>query len=176
MNATNTWIARLFLLGLIVFAIYYPYMLLSQFVPFAFSGDASWQSHWMVDDTAMVPFAVRFGQFMLWMPTVIATQLMLLAAIWLVLLLLRGTFFDLRTVRALQWVGAFAALAGFTALVAIMFDARIVTSYNAEYKEPIRLHLESGEVGVLLVGLGLFLLARVLMVAVLKDRENKAFV
>lgn len=173
---THIWIARLFLVALAVFAVYYPYMYISTAWPMAFAGPESWQPYWLVEDDILVPFAARAGHFAMWLPTVLATQAMILAAMWLVILLLRGIYFDPRTVRALQWVGALAAIAGTTSLIAIAFNPWVLTFFNKEEFRPIRLYFDSGEIGVLLVGLGLFLLGRVLHVTVILNRENKEFV
>lgn len=170
------WIGRVFLVGLVVFAIYYPYKLLTSFVPFSFGGPESWQLHWMVEDHVLAPFWLRFTHFASWFPTMVATVIMLLAAIFLVVLLLRGAYFDFRTVKALQRVGFWAAIAGATAIFAMSFDGWLLTMMNDEYYRSITLRLESGEVGVFLVGLGLYLLARILLVATLKDKENREFV
>lgn len=177
MPSSLLWIARATILGLLIFAVYYPYRLLSDFIPFSFSGPTSWQSHYLVDDTALVPFWGRALHFGFWMPTVIATQVMIFAAIYLVWLIQKNVLFEHRTVRALKIVGAAAAIAGVSALAAILVDGWWVTSWNTVQEQlPIRLHLESGEMGVLFTGLGVFLLALVLDVAVLKKRENEEIV
>jgi len=177
MPHTLRWFARVVMLGLAAFAIYYPYKLLVAFVPFAFSGDASWQKHWMVDDTALVPFWGRLTQFGLWMPTVIATQVMILLALYLVWLIHKEVLFERRTVTALKWVGGSAALAAFFSLIAMTFDPWWVTSWNTELpNRPIHFHFESGEMGVLLCGLGLFLFGYVMDIAVLKKRENEEMI
>jgi len=173
---THIWIARLFLVGLAVFAFYYPYMFFTTGWPYAFAGPESWQGYWIVEDDVLVPFPARLGQFLMWLPTVLATQGMTLVSMWLVILLIRGIYFEPRTVRALQWVGALAALAGATSLIAQTFNPWLLTLYNADKHWPIRFHFDSGEIGVLLVGLGLFLLGRVLHLTVLLNRENKEFV
>ena len=177
MSARMRWFTRTLIAGLAVFAVYYPYMLLSSFAPFAFSGPEPWQHHWLVDDAVVVPFWGRAAHFALWMPTVIATQAMILAALRLVWLVERDVLFEHRTVRALKWVGACAATAAVSGLAAMALDGWWLTSWNVEKARlPVRVHLESGEMGVLLCGLGLFLLARVLDVAVLKRTENEAII
>lgn len=131
----------------------------------------------MVDDTVLVPLWGRMAQFGLWLPTIIATQIMILLAIYLVWLIEREVLFERRTVRTLKWIGASAAIAAFCALVAIAIDAWWLTSWNTELpKRSIHIHLESGEMGVLLCGLGLFLLGYVLDIAVLKQRENEEMI
>ena len=175
-NANPNRFAVGVLVGLIVFAIYYPYRLFSSFVPFAFSGDASWRSHFVVENSVLAPFSARLIQFLMWMPTVIASQMMILCAIYLVVLILRGVYFERRTVRALQAVGLCAAVAGATYLGALAFDGWWLTQFNVDNRLPIRFHFDSGETGVLLSGLGLFLLGWVLDIAVFKATENKEFV
>lgn len=170
------WLARLLLAGLVVFALFYPYRFFGWAIPFAFSGPEGWQSHWLVEDHVRVPFGVRLGHFLMWMPTVLATQAMIFAAIWFTVLILRGALFERRTVLALQWVGLCAALTSATALAALPFDGWILTRYNTDHVRGIRFYFDSGEIGVLLVGLGVFLLGRVLMVTVILDRENREFV
>ena len=167
-------VARATLLGLVVFAAYYPYKLLTTFVPFAFSGAASWQPHWMVDDAALVPFWGRLAQFGLWVPTMVATQIMILLAIYLVWLFQREVLFEHTTIRVLKWLGSSAALAAVFALIAFAFDAWWLTSWNTELpRRAIQFHFESGEMGVLLCGLGLFLLGHVLEIAAFKQNENE---
>ena len=175
-NRSHIWIARALLAGLIAFGAYYPYTFLRTMIPLAFSGPESWQFLWIVDDTALAPLGARLFHFSMWVPTVLATQGMILAAIWLVGLLLRGIYFETRTVRALQWVGGLAAVAGATALVSMSFEAWVLTAYNSGERAPIRFHFESGEIGVLLTGLGLFLLGWVLRVTVIMRRENQEIV
>ncbi|MEO0865661.1 MAG: hypothetical protein AAFY39_13980, partial [Pseudomonadota bacterium] len=51
----HVWVARVFLLGLIAFAFYYPSMFLAQLVPITFSGPQGWQGIYGVDDTVLVP-------------------------------------------------------------------------------------------------------------------------
>jgi len=171
------WFARAVMLGLAVFAVYYPYKFLVSSLPFAFSGDPSWQVHWMVDDTALVPFWARLAHFGLWIPTVVGTQIMIFLALYLVWLIHREVLFESRTVMALKWVGGSAVIAAFFALIAMALDAWWITSWNTELeKQPIHLRLESGEMGVLLCGLGLFLLGYVMDIAVLKKRENEGMI
>ena len=176
MSATFTWVGRASLVGMAAFAIYYPYKLLTQFVPFSFSGPEPWAAHWIVEDTVVAPLWLRASHFGLWVPTILGTLVMVLSAIYLVILLLRQSFFELSTVRALQRVGLWAAIAGFSALVAVAFEPWLMTLLNSENTRSPRIHLESGEMGVMLTGLGLVLLAHVLKLAVMKDRENKEII
>ncbi len=171
------WFARTLMVGMAVFAIYYPYKLITAFAAFHFSGPTSWQSHWMVDNTVLVPLWGRLVQVGLWVPTILSTQLMIFLIIYLVWLVEREVLFEKRTVRALKWVGGLAALAGATALVAIAFDAWWLTSWNTELpNRPIHVRFDSGEMGVLLCGLGLLLLGHILDIAVLKHRENEEII
>ena len=170
------WVARIGLLGLVAFALYYPWTFLAYNIPLHFSGPGSWQQIYIVDATAEVPLWWRSLYFCMWLPAVIATQVFILSAIRVTVLVLRGTYFEEATVRTLQWVGATAAVAGLGILAAGSFSGWMLTAYNAENRAPVRLFIESGEMGVLCAGLGLFLFAHVLKVTVLMDRENKEII
>ncbi len=170
------WISRAFLVGMAVFGIFYTYTYLTRTWTFAFSGSENWQNLWFIDDEAVIPFAHRFGWFLLWKPAFIATLVMIFSSLRLVILLLRGTYFEPPVVRGLQWVGGSAAVAGFCGLAGSVFEPRILTTYGAEKVAPLRIVPDSGESGILLTGLGLFLLARVLHVTVIMNRESKEIV
>lgn len=177
MSTSLRWFARALMGGLLAFAIYYPYKLATWYLSFTFGGPTAWQFHWMVDDNALVPLWGRLVQLGLWLPTIVATQIMIFLAIHLVWLIQRAVFFERRTVRALKWVGGSASVAGFFALVAIALDAWWVTAWNTELpRRSIHVHLDSGEMGVTLCGLGLLLLAFILDIAVLKQRENEEII
>ena len=45
MSMIFTCVGRASLVGMAAFAIYYPYKLLTQFVPFSFSGPEPWAAH-----------------------------------------------------------------------------------------------------------------------------------
>lgn len=165
------------LLGLIAFAIYYPYKLWTGFVMWEFSGDTSWQGHWMVDDTVIAPLSYRLMHFAIWVPTILATQIMLFAAIRVVVRMLRGAVFERRTVRALQVLGICAAVSALTNLGAMAVDPWILTGLNApENQWPMRFRLDTGETGVLLVGLGLLILGWVIDLAAFKAQENREMI
>ena len=172
----HLWIARIFLVGLALFAVVYPALFLHQMIPFSFSGPSSWGLHWAVEDTAEVPLWARVVYFASWMPAIVATEVFIGAAIWLVILILRGVYFTRATVRALQWVGAAAAVSGVSILAAGSLALWQLTAFNSAERIPIRLWIESGEMGVLFDGLGVFLLAYLLKVTVLMADENREII
>lgn len=164
------------LIGLVLFAVYYPYTFFRHTVAFAFTKPELWQSQPYVDPFVIVPAGQRAIYFMVWMVPMLATQAMLLAAIWFCVMLLRGVYFALPTIRALQWVGVFGTLAGVTALGALALNPWMLTMTNAQNHHGPRLVYQSGEIGVLLVGLGVFLVAWVMRLAMKLQSENKEFI
>lgn len=175
-DRSHIWITRALALGLFAFAIYYPYKFLATMVPFDFGGPEAWQNHWMIDPDAPITAAWQALHFFIWVPSVLATEAMLLAALWLTVLLMRGVTFDGRVVRMMQAIGLLAVLAAALWLAAAPFDSWMLTAFNAENVRPIRFLFDSGEIGLGIAGLGVFLLARVLHVTVLLDRENQEMI
>ncbi len=176
-NSKLIWTGRALILGLAGFALYYPYRLYLYYSHMAFSGDAAWQGIWMVDDTALIPFSWRLFYVSLYLPTVLATLVMIGAAIWLTALLVQGRFFEAATVRALFVVGLSACLAGTLSSLAIPFDAWLLTAWNTDLpRRPIQLVFDSGEIGNALTGMGMMLMAHVLRTAADKHRENSEIV
>lgn len=162
--------------GLLIFAIYYPYKFFFQMIPLDFSGPTGWQEIYMVDDDVLVPLAARTAHFIKWIPSVLFTELMVVMALYLVHLIYRGVYFCDRTARALQWVGGLGALAALATLLSISFEAWMLTRFNAEHVAPIKFQFDSGEMGVLLAGLGVFMLGWVFRVAMFKDKENREII
>ncbi len=176
MQGLNRWIAFGFLIAVIVFAIYYPYKFFSTSVSLHLSGPTSWQPYWWGQNDALIPLATRLGAFSIYLPAVIATQAMLLCVIWLTVLLIRGDFFSLRSVRLLTLVGGLAAAAGLFGLVGWAVTDWYILSFNPDHAIPFKLRYDSGEMGVAFAGLGLFLLGRVLRLVMLLDHENKEII
>lgn len=162
--------------ALTAFAVYYPYKFLVESWPLAFSGPESWQAYWWVADDVLVPFRVRLIQWLVFVPTALATQAFLIGAIALVVMLLRGEYLTGRVVRLVTWVGGFAALAGVFSNIGMMFNPWLLTLYSPNQATPIMFRYDSGEIGVLLAGLGLFLAGQVLRLGLAIDTENKEFV
>lgn len=168
--------AWVLLLLLLAFAAYYPYRFFGWAIPFSFSGPAGWQDHWRVDETAMIPFGHRLSYFMLWLPSVIATEFMVLGSAWLSWMLIKGHRLSHQVVRLTKWIGGLAAFAALSLLAAYPFDAWWLTAYNTDGPAPIKPFFDSGEIGYGLAGFGIFLLARVLQLSVMMDTENQEII
>ncbi len=169
-------IGPLAFIGVLIFALYYPYMFLTWMWKFDFSGPTSWQFLYIVDDDAEVPFAPRLFHFLMWLPSAIATQVSLVAALYLIWRVLRHAYFEMGTVTALQVAGIAAAIGAACNLIAASFEGWLLTRFNAEETLPIQFRLDSGETGVLLTGIGLFLLGWVVRLATIKRTENSEMI
>ena len=165
------------LTGLIaVFLVYYLYMSLGQLIPFAFTKPHLWEEHWMVRGVVEIPFWLRMAYFLVWIVAILATALMLLAAMHLLHLLRKGQFFGLKTIRAVQQVGVCAFLAGISIIAANSLWPWMITMMNETERQGIGFGYDSSQAGIALLGAGIFMLGWVLKYAALLAQENKEFV
>ena len=167
-----------FLLAAFVgFLILYLYRFFNSIIPFAFSDPQLWNTHWMVDQGAEIPTTWRSVFFAMWMVTAIFTSLMGLCAISVVNLIRQGVYFERRTILGLRYLGGFAALSGLGKIMGGSLEPWVITRFNtAETQRDIFFWYSSSDLGIILIGLSIVLLAWVLSVAVLTDLENKEFV
>lgn len=166
------WLA---IIGVVTFGAYYIYRFLDAMIPLNFHGDEGWQVLWFIEENIFAPFGARLVHFLMWMPTVFVTIGMLACALNVFRLVLRGRYFDPKTINSVKWVGILASLSGIFNFIASAVEAWWLTQFNPERAE-IHFRIDSGEMGVLLIGIGVFLLAWVLQVAHLLDHENKGMV
>lgn len=173
-------ISRLSIFLMVVFAgfiVFYLYRFFSVVVPFAFTQPEIWNTLGMVDKGTQIPTYWRIVFFGMWMVTVCFTFLMAACAIWIVNLIRQGVYFDRRTVVALRSLGAFAACSGIFKIAGASVEPWVLTRFNQVVpRRDIYFWYNSGEVGVVLIGLSLVLLAWVLRVIILTEHENKEFV
>ncbi len=163
-------------IGVLIFSLYYPYKLLGWMWLLDFSGPSGWHVLYFVESTVQVPFRARLIHFVMWLPSAIATQISLLAALYLIWLVIKQAYFELRTVTALQVSGAAAAIGAVCNLIAGGLDGWFLTRFNTDARLQVSFRLESGETGVLLTGIGLFLLGWVIRLARIKHAENSEMV
>ena len=169
-------LAAISFVGVLVFALYYPYKFFYEMWSLNFVGPKGWQVFYFVEDDVEVPFWARLGHFTMWLPSFIATQTSLLAALYLIWRVYRQIYFEMQTITALQIAGIGAAVGAACNLIAGSFDGWLLTRFNSDENFPISFRLESGEMGVLLTGIGLFLLAWVTRLALLKRVENSEMI
>lgn len=163
-------------IGVLGFAIYYPYKFFSWMWVLDFSGPTGWHALYFVENTVRVPLSARLLHFAMWLPSVIATQVSLFAALYLIWRVIRQAYFEIRTVTALQIAGIAAAIGAACNLIVGGIEGWFLTRFNTEQQFPVSMRLESGETGVLLTGIGLFLLGWVIRLAVIRHTENSEMV
>lgn len=164
------------LIAIAFFLIYYTYRWVSSTIGLDLSGDAGWQWLFAVEDDVLVPLWARVGHILLWLPTVIATIAMILSAMVFVWRIRQGAYFTENTIRSVQMVGVLAAIAGAMAQISFSFDGWWLTQFNAAHKIPISFRFLPGEMGVFLVGFGIFMLGWVLRSAMVKKLENSEII
>ena len=170
------WFATLNIIWLAIFLIYYPYRVLKDVIPFAFTKPELWQNHWLVDHTTEIPFSLRLSYFLLWAFPILATVVMTAIAIHFFYLLRKGIYFDFRTVRDLQLLGLSACFAGFGVLLGNSLTSWLITILNTKEKHSIHFGYEPTEVSLMLTGIGLFLGGWIIKALVMEDQENKEFI
>lgn len=162
--------------GMAVFAIYYPYKFVTGLASIDFTGPTTWQMFYIVEDGIQVPLSARIGHFLAWVPTALATQVSIVASMLMVWRVIQQSYLHNGTIKILQWAGGAAAVAAFTALVAASLEAWMLTRFNTDNQFPVQLRIESGEMGVLLAGIGVFMLGWVIRIALDLDGENREIV
>jgi|GEM_PF-6829562 len=162
--------------GMFVFLLYYVYKFLGTVIPFAFTKPELWNSHWMVNGDVTVPMGARVVFFLMWSVAALATCIMVAFAIWAVQLVRMGQFFEQGTIRCLRYLGISTALAAATVTIGSSIEPWMITRFNETDKRDIFFWYDSGEVGLFLTGLGLILLAWMMKVAHVAQRENREFV
>jgi hypothetical protein len=163
-------------IGVLIFAIYYPYKFFSWMWVLDFSGPSGWQVLYFVEEGVEVPAYDRALHFAMWLPSVTATQISLLAALFLIWRVLKQDYFEVQTITALQVAGIAAAIGATFNLLIGSIDGWFLTRFNSDEKFSIQFRFESGEMGVLLTGIGLFLLGWVIRLALLKRTENSEII
>ena len=170
------FLAALCLLGVLAFTLYYPYRLFNWMWLLDFSGPSGWQVLYFVEDGVEVPFRARLLHFAMWMPSFVATQISLLAALYLIWRVFKQAYFEVQTITALQVAGIASAVGAACNLFAGSIEGWFLTQFNNDEKFPIHFRFDSGEMGVILTGIGLFLLGWVIRLAVLKRTENSEII
>ena len=105
-----------------------------------------------------------------------ATIIMLLVSIYLVNLVRTGSYFSIKMVRALRRVGVSAVIAGLTIMVASSIWAAMITIYNETDRRGLSFVYDSSQVGIMLLGAGIVMLAWVIQSAMLMRQENEEIV
>ncbi len=175
-NTKIKYLSTIVMIGLSVFLIYYPYRVLNEIIPFAFTNPALWETHWMVEKGVTIPAGIRLSYLVLWLVPVLATMAMTLVAVHFFNLTRQGVYFDRRTVRDVQLMGVTAVIAGASITLAYSVVNWLITFMNVNEKRGIHFGYDPTEVGLILMGIGLFIGGWVLKVVVLQDQEIKGFV
>jgi len=159
-----------------VFLIYYSYRAIGFLVEFSFLDHSLWEKHYLVRGDVVIPTWLRVSYFMAWMFPISATAIMLLVTMYLTNLIRSGGHFSIQMIRALQRVGVFAVIAGATLMGATSVWAWMITYQNTAERRSPYLNYDSAQVGIILLGVGIFMLGWVLKTALLMRQENEEFV
>ena len=164
------------MIGLAIFMFYYPYQVLSEVIPFAFTQPDLWENHWLVKYDGEIPFVLRACYLTLWLIPILATVAMTATAIHFFYLLQQEIYFDLRVVRDIQILGVCASIAGIGVSLGYSLTDWLVTFMNIDDRRGIQFGYDPTEVSLILTGIGLCLGGWLLKTVVLQDLENREFV
>lgn len=158
-------------------AAYYAYLALGWLIAFAFTQPDQWQSaQWNDNSSFVIPMWWRTVYFLVWLTPMIGTLTMIGCAMRFANLIRAGAAFDLRMIRAMQWVGVGAMVAGATVMFANSVTPWIVTRYTLNNVQPLQFAYEPSEFGIMLLGFGVILLGWVLRSALLMKSELEEIV
>ncbi len=169
-------LSALCMAGSVIFMLYYPYRVLSEVIPFAFTQPDLWENHWLVKYEGDIPFFLRFGYFILWLVPIIATICMTAIAIHFFNLFRQGMYFDFRIVRDIQLLGICSFVAGAGVMLGYSLSNWLIAYMNTVDRQGIHFGYDPTEVSLVLTGLGLYLGGWILKSVVLQDQENREFV
>ncbi|MEM8651970.1 MAG: hypothetical protein AAGF54_15650 [Pseudomonadota bacterium] len=168
--------STLCMVALAAFMILYPYKVLNELIPFAFTQPDLWENHWLVKYEGEIPFILRFGYFVLWLVPVVATVCMTAIAMHFFYLFRQGVYFDFRIVRDIQLLGICAVISGIGVLSGYSFTNWLISYMNTEDRWHIQFGYDPTEVSLILTGTGLYLGGWIIKSLALQDQENKGFV
>ncbi|MEJ6707781.1 MAG: DUF2975 domain-containing protein [Amylibacter sp.] len=156
--------------------VYYLYRALGFLIEFYFLDHNLWEKHHMVRGDVMIPMWLRVSYFLAWMAPISATAFMLLVTMYLTNLIRSGGHFSIQMIRALQRVGVSAVIAGVKVMAATSVWAWMITYQNVVERRSPYFYYDSAQAGIILLGVGIFMLGWVLKTALLMRQENEEFV
>ncbi len=159
-----------------VFLVYYLYRAIGFLIEFSFLDHSLWEDHYMVRGDVLIPMWLRVSYFLAWMFPISATAFMLSVTMYLTNLIRSGGHFSIQMIRALQRVGVSAVIAGATLMGATSVWAWMITYENTVERRSPYFYYDSAQIGIILLGVGIFMLGWVLKTALLMRQENEEFV
>lgn len=165
------------MIALLPMTIYYLYDGLSWNLELSFLDPYRWvrNDRW-VDPSAEIAMRTRIVFFIIWLIPTVAGTISYLFAFSMLILLRRGVVFDQRIAGRLTWMGALTSFSGFSAVFAGSVSPMIRSWHNADGPLPLRLWLDTGNIGFGFCGLAFIFLGLVMREAIRIARENEEFV
>ena len=103
-KSSLSWLSTFCMIGLAIFMFYYPYQVLSEVIPFAFTQPDLWENHWLVKYDGEIPFVLRACYLTLWLIPILATVAMTATAIHFFYRNALSTFPDLEYSEIRKWM------------------------------------------------------------------------
>ena len=165
------------MIALLPMTIYYLYDGLLWNLELSFLDPDRWvhNDSW-VDPSAQIAMRTRIVFFFMWLVPTVAGTISYLIALSMLILLRRGIVFDQRIAHRLTWMGVLTSFSGFSAIFAGSVSPMIRSWLNADGPLPLRLWLDTGNIGFGFCGLAFIFLGLVMREAIRIAQENEEFI
>jgi len=155
---------------------YYSYKSFFRAYRFSFGAPDRWNTHWLVDEGAMIATGQRLLYFSIWASVILASIAAFIAGLHLLNRCRKGLIFTEATARAIQGLGGILA---FAMVIDQMFqaaDAYLITLSNADGPNPIAWFYDPSDIKTFVMAVILYLFGWVMRVSIWIDAENRGFV
>ena len=143
---------------------------------FCFGEPERWNTHWMVDEGAVIETSQRLLYFSIWSVIILASIAAFLAGLHLLNRVRRGQIFTQASANAIRRLGAVLAFAMFLDMIFQAMDAWLITYSNAENIRPIAWFYDPSDIKTFFMAVILFLFGWVMQQSLQVERENRGFV
>ena len=168
--------ALILMIGVAAETIHYTWKSFRRAWRFCFGEPERWNTHWMVDEGAVIETGQRLLYFSIWSAIILASIAAFIAGLLLLERCRRGLIFTEGTARAIRRLGAILAFAMFFDMVFQAMDAWLITYSNAEYVRPIAWFYDPSDIKTFFMAVILFLFGWVMQQSLQVDRENRGFI
>ncbi|EBA16624.1 hypothetical protein RSK20926_02429 [Roseobacter sp. SK209-2-6] len=169
-------VARLLILPMGIFVIYYFYKGMEWQLNIAFLEPERWMKSRYVSPEAVVETSTRIFYFVMWQVPLYCGLTAYAFAVICLIRLARGYLFDQGIARCCMMIGTFTAVSSGSNLIAAAFSPMILSWHNPEGPAPLRFWYSSTHFSLVFYGFAFLMMGWILQEAIRVDKENREFV